>query len=107
MLIYPICIFCARNVAFCYNRGQREVITVSVNKQIVTVSNTLLQNIFFILYYTVGARGGAVTWGTALQTGSSRARFPMVSLEFFIDLNLPASQWPWGRFSLQQNISLG
>jgi hypothetical protein len=33
----------------------------------------------------VGARSGAVDWGTALQAGRSRVRFPMVSLEFFID----------------------
>jgi hypothetical protein len=32
------------------------------------------------------ARGGAVGWGTALQTGTSRVRFQMVSLEFFIDI---------------------
>ena len=30
-----------------------------------------------------GARGGAVSWGTAPQAGRSRVRFPMVSLEFF------------------------
>jgi len=30
----------------------------------------------------LGARGGAVGWGTALQAGRSRVRFPMVSLEF-------------------------
>jgi len=29
------------------------------------------------------ARGSAVGWGTALQVGRSRVRFPMVSLEFF------------------------
>jgi hypothetical protein len=34
-------------------------------------------------------------WGTALQTGRSRDRFPMVSLEFFIDIILPAALWPW------------
>ena len=33
------------------------------------------------------ARGGAVGWGSALQDGRLRVRFPMVSLEFFI---LPA-----------------
>jgi len=32
---------------------------------------------------------------TALQAGMSRVRFPMVSLEFFIDILL-AAQWPWG-----------
>jgi len=29
-----------------------------------------------------GARGGGVVWGTALQAGRSRVRFPMVSLFF-------------------------
>jgi hypothetical protein len=31
---------------------------------------------------------------TALQVGRSRVRFPMVSLEFFIDKILPAALWP-------------
>jgi hypothetical protein len=37
-----------------------------------------------------GARGGAVGRGTVLQAGTLRVRFPMVSLEFFIDIILPA-----------------
>jgi hypothetical protein len=36
-------------------------------------------------------RGGAVGWGSALQAGKSQARFPMVSLEFFIGMILPAA----------------
>jgi hypothetical protein len=47
-----------------------------------------------------GGRGGAVGWGTALQTGRSRVRFPMMSLEFFIGIILPVALWPWGRLSL-------
>jgi len=43
-----------------------------------------------------GARGGTVGWGTALQAGRSRARFPVVSLEFFIDIILPATRRFWG-----------
>ena len=33
--------------------------------------------------------------GTALQARRSRVRFPMVSLEFFIDTILPIALWPW------------
>ena len=46
------------------------------------------------------ANGGVVGWGTALQAGRSWVRFQMVSLEFFVDVILPAALWPWGRFSL-------
>jgi hypothetical protein len=41
-------------------------------------------------------------WGTALQTGRSLDQFPIVSLEFFIDIILSAALWPWGRLNLQQ-----
>ena len=33
---------------------------------------------------------------TALEVGRSRVRFPMVSLEFFIDIILPAALWSRG-----------
>ena len=33
-----------------------------------------------LMCFSPGAHGGAVGWGTALQTGRSRVRFPMVSL---------------------------
>jgi len=38
----------------------------------------------------MGARGGAVGRVTALHAGMSGVRFPMVTLEFFIDTILPA-----------------
>ena len=46
---------------------------------------------------------GTVGCGTTLQAGRTRVRFPVVSLEFFIDINLPAGLYFWGRFSLKQN----
>ena len=45
-------------------------------------------------------RSGAIGWGTALQAGRSRVRFPMVSLEFSIEIILPSELWPWGWLSL-------
>ena len=44
-------------------------------------------------YNIVGARGGAVGWGTVLQVGRWRVRFPIVSLEFFT-MSLGSAQPP-------------
>jgi hypothetical protein len=39
---------------------------------------------------------------TALQAGRSQVWYPIVSLEFFIDIILPVTLWPWGLLSLLQ-----
>ena len=54
----------------------------------------------YIYIYIYILRGSAVGWGTVLQARRSRVRFPMVLLEFFIDIILPAALWPWGWLSL-------
>jgi hypothetical protein len=67
------------------------------------LSNLTLHDVVSIFYKFMcwfGVRGGGVGWGTAQQAGRSRVRFPMVSLEFFIDITLPAALWPWGCLSL-------
>ena len=47
--------------------------------------------------YVRNGRGGC---GTALEAGRSLVRFPIVSLEFFIDIILPAALWPCGCLGL-------
>ena len=65
---------------------------------------------FYNLIFCIrGPRGGAVGWGNAPQVGRSRVRFPIVSLEFFINTVLPAALWSWGWLTEMstRNISLG
>jgi hypothetical protein len=58
-------------------------------------------------YITVGTwdkmtEGGVVSWGTALQAGRWRMRFPIVVIGIFQWTKLPAALRPSGRLSLQQ-----
>jgi hypothetical protein len=45
---------------------------------------------------------GGTRWRSWLRhcATSRKVRFPIVSLDFFIDIILPAALWPWGRLSL-------
>jgi len=46
-------------------------------------------------------------WRPAHCPGKSRLRFTVEPLEFFIDLILPATPWPWDRLSLWQKWASG
>ena len=39
-------------------------------------------------------------FSVTVQTGRTRVRFPMVSLEFFSDVIFLVALWPWGGLSL-------
>jgi len=53
-------------------------------------------------WYFWGVCSGAVGWGTVLQARKSLVQFPMVSLEFFIDIILLPALWTWGWLSFYQ-----
>ena len=57
---------------------------------ITNTSSPLLFQILSLPALKIGTPGGAVGWGPVLKAGRSQVRFLMVSVEFFIDIILPA-----------------
>jgi hypothetical protein len=92
-----LCMYMFRAISCSSSGGQ----IVSIQRLLSSLSvsdrplHGLKQNAFlFQPVHRTGARGGVVGLYTALQAGGSRVRFPMVSLEFFIGVILPAALWP-------------
>ena len=52
------------------------------------------ENIYIYIYIYV-LLGHVVAQLVEAQVAKSRVRFPMVSLEFFFDVILPAALWHW------------
>jgi hypothetical protein len=46
-------------------------------------------------------RCSVIGWGTTLQAGRSRVRFPMTSLDFSVYLIFPAALWPLTEMSIR------
>jgi len=82
-----------------WNLGQTHIITEHTFSASVHSVGVKFKNYIPI---KIGTRDGAVVWGTAIQAGRSRAPFPTVSLEIFIDIILPPTLWLRCRLSVKQ-----
>jgi hypothetical protein len=85
-------------------RGKKRCTKMELIRLFLYVHILKLQILLSFLFFTqitkcLGPSGNLVGWGTMLQVRRSLDRLPM-SLEFLLDLILPATLWPWSRLSL-------
>jgi hypothetical protein len=79
------------------NRGTRtplSVLTTVIIYQVNKNERQFKSKIYCQYVLLIGARGGTVV--EALRYKLEGVRFPMVSLDIFIDIILPVALWPWG-----------
>jgi hypothetical protein len=100
-IIYVLEYFSGKNASLAaesmYGTKVSMILKFLIDKYLTRCKN---MNIKAVKLISIGARGGAIVRGTALQALKSRVRFPIVSLEFFIDIILPIALWPCRRLSL-------
>ena len=104
IMLYVHCLYCYRDTGRCHTATVLHN-CINRNKYHFKYNLKAHKKLPVVLSWQMdfsGVRGGAVGWSTALQVGRSRVRFPMVSLQFFTDIILPAALWPWGRLRLWQ-----
>jgi hypothetical protein len=73
---------------------------LNFQKNFACVCNAYNSEVLFIHPFIIGAHSSVVGWGTVLQARRSQVRFPTRSLDFSIDLTLPAALRPRGPLSL-------
>jgi hypothetical protein len=96
----PVCCLCYKDSFKYPRRLQTAACRIGHRKWEIEVAFVSLSPNTLRQVKVYDARVCAVGRGTALQAEMSRVRFPTVSLEFFIDIILPAALWPRGWFSL-------
>jgi hypothetical protein len=68
---------------------------------VVLLNRSILLEIISLLLVSYSRGSGSVVgWGTMLQAGRTRVRFPTRLLDFSVGLILPAALWSWGRLRL-------
>jgi hypothetical protein len=85
-----------------FTRGlfQGDVIVIATTIWFKVYRMVQVQPLWFKVDCVINAKDdgnlGPKSYYTALQAGKWRVRFPVASLELFIDIILPVAMWRWG-----------